>query len=80
MGSIIGGLVVAAIGVIWFIAGQLWFELWLVVKGILPAMLVGGGVIAIIAGVSSIKDKIAAKKEEVAAKASEEKKEEEKKE
>ena len=75
MGSIIGGLVVAAIGVIWFIAGQLWFELWLVVKGILPAMLVGGGLVAIIAGVSSIKDKIAAKKEEAKAPASEEKKE-----
>jgi len=80
MGSIIGGLVVAAIGVIWFIAGQLWFELWLVLKGVLPAMLVGGGMIAIIAGVSSIKDKIAAKKEEATAKASEGKKEEEKKE
>ncbi len=80
MGSIIGGLVVAVIGVIWFIAGQLWFELWLVLKGVLPAMLVGGGLIAIIAGVSSIKDKIAAKKEEAAAKASEAKKEEEKKE
>jgi len=80
MGSILGGLVVAVIGVIWFIAGQLWFELWLVVKGILPAMLVGGGLIAIIAGVSSIKDKIAAKKEEAVAKASEGKKEEEKKE
>lgn len=75
MGSIIGGLVVAAIGVIWFIAGQLWFELWVVLKGVLPAMLVGGGVVAVIAGVSSIKDKIAAKKEEAKAPASEEKKE-----
>jgi len=78
MGSIIGGLVAAAIGLIWFIAGRLWFELWVVLKGVLPAMLLGGGLIAIIAGVSSIKDKIAAKKEEAAAKASEEKKEEKK--
>lgn len=75
MGSIIGGLVVAAIGVIWFFAGQLWFELWVVLKGVLPAMLVGGGLVAIIAGISSIKDKIAAKKEEAKAPASEEKKE-----
>lgn len=75
MGSIIGGLVIAAIGVIWFVAGQLWFELWVVAKGVLPAMLVGGGLVAIIAGVSSIKDKIAAKKEEAKAPASEEKKE-----
>jgi len=75
MGSIIGGLVVAAIGLIWFFAGQLWFELWVVAKGVLPAMLVGGGLVAIIAGISSIKDKIAAKKEEAKAPASEEKKE-----
>ncbi len=75
MGSIIGGLAVAAIGVIWFVAGQLWFELWVVAKGVLPAMLVGGGLVAIIAGISSIKDKIAAKKEEAKAPASEEKKE-----
>jgi len=75
MVSIIGGLVVAAIGVIWFVAGQLWFELWVVLKGVLPAMLVGGGLVAIIAGVSSIKDKIASKKEEAKAPASEEKKE-----
>jgi len=75
MGSIIGGLVAAAIGLIWFIGGKLWFELWVVLKGVLPAALVGGGLIAIIAGVSSIKDKIVAKKEEAAAKASGEKKE-----
>jgi len=79
MGSIIGGLVVAAIGVIWFITGRLWFELWVVVKGVLPALLVGGGVIAVVAGISSIKEKIQTKKEEAAAKASQEKKEEEKK-
>jgi len=75
MVSIIGGLVIAAIGVIWFFVGQLWFELWVVLKGVLPAMLVGGGLVAIIAGVSSIKDKIASKKEEAKAPASEEKKE-----
>jgi len=75
MGSIIGGIVAVAIGLIWFFGGKLWFELWVVLKGVLPLMLVGGGLIAIIAGVSSIKDKIAAKKEEAAAKASEEKKE-----
>jgi len=75
MGSIIGGLIAAVIGLIWFFAGRLWDKLWDVVQGVLPLMLVGGGLIAIIAGVSSIKDKIAAKKEEAAAKASEEKKE-----
>lgn len=75
MGSIIGGLVIAAIGVIWFVGGQLWFELWVVLKGVLPAMLVGGGLVAIIAGVSSVKDKITSKKEEAKAPASEEKKE-----
>jgi len=75
MGSIIGGLVAAAIGLIWFFGGKLWFELWVVVKGVLPLMLVGGGLVAIIAGVSSIKDKIVAKKEEATAKASEQKKE-----
>jgi len=75
MWSIIGGLVAVVIGLIWFFGGQLWYELWLVIKGVLPAMLVGGGAIAIIAGVSSIKDKMASKKEEATAKASEGKKE-----
>lgn len=61
--SIIGGLIAGIVGV-WLIALRWWWEFVDVLKGTVPALLIFGGFIAIVAGISSIKDKMAAKKEE----------------
>ncbi len=59
MGALIGGIIVTAVG-IW-----LWIK-WpgqaIVIQGSLPIMLLCGGILAIIAGITSIKDSIEAKK------------------
>ena len=62
MGVLIGGLVATALGIIGII--RLWASFWIVLKGTIPAILILGGVASIGVGLSSIKDKIAAKKEE----------------
>lgn len=80
--TVLVGIIVAVIGILWLIPpiqgswflGYAWPEALIVIKGFLSLGLVGGGLIAVAAGVSSIKDKIATKKEE--AKGKEEKKEE----
>jgi len=60
--SVIGGAVAIVIGVILFFT---WAEaLVLGIQFCIMAILVFGGLIALIAGVSEIKDSIAAKKEE----------------
>jgi small neutral amino acid transporter SnatA (MarC family) len=67
--SVIIGTAVAVLGLVGLFA---WIGDFLVVlKGSVPIFLIFGGAIAVIAGVSEIKDELAAKKEE--------KKEEEKK-
>ncbi len=68
--SVIIGTAVAVIGLIGLIAWR--GALALVLKGSVPIILIFGGVIAVIAGISEIKDELALKKEES-------KKEEEKK-
>ncbi len=60
--SVIIGAIVALLGFFGIIGW--WNDLLLVLKGSVPAMLVFGGIIAVIAGVSEIKDELASKKEE----------------
>jgi len=60
--SIIVGAVVAVLGLLGFLR---WLpHFMVVVKGTLPAMLVFGGAIAVIAGLSELKDQAAAAKKE----------------
>ena len=64
--SIIGGLVAAAVGVLWIIPGILGFagdDVLIVLKGSVSLGLVFGGIIAIAAGISAIKENAAEKKE-----------------
>ena len=61
--SIIGGIIAAVLGLVWVI-GSAWDEILMVLQGTLPLMLIFGGIIAIAAGISSIKEEAAAKKEE----------------
>jgi F0F1-type ATP synthase assembly protein I len=55
--------------------GRWWPDFLKVLKGTVPAILILGGLASVGVGISSIKDKIAAKKEEEAEKKKEEKKE-----
>lgn len=80
--TILLGIIAAVIGILWLVPpipgswflGYAWPEALTVIKGVLSLGLVGGGLIAVAAGISSIKDKIATQKED--AKRKEEKKEE----
>lgn len=58
--SVIVGAIVAALGVMG-LAGW-WCDFLTVLKGTVPAMMIFAGVIAVIAGVSELKDELAAKK------------------
>ncbi len=73
MVALILGIIAALVGIFLFAGGPTWGPEFLVVlKGFIPPALILGGIVAIVAGVSSIKDKIAEKK------AAKEKKEEKK--
>lgn len=65
MVTLILGLVAAIGGVyLWSLGGWAWF--WLFVKAlmaVIPVSLVLGGIVAVIAGISSIKEKAAEKKD-----------------
>ncbi len=76
--AIIGGLIAMAAGLL-LVIFVWWREFYELVFGCIPPVLFFGGLIALIAGISSIKDAIRTKKLEDETKA-EEKKEEEKKE
>ncbi len=76
--AIIGGLIAMAAGLL-LVIFVWWREFYELVFGCIPPVLFFGGLIAVIAGISSIKDAIRTKKLEEETKA-EEKKEEEKKE
>ena len=67
--SIIGGTAAIVLG-LWGLANW-WWSFVELLKGALPCFLILGGLIALLAGVSELKDELASKKEE--------KKEEEKK-
>ena len=75
--AIIGGLIAMAGGII-LVVFVWWREFYELVFGFIPPLLFFGGLIALIAGISSIKDAIRTKKLEKETK--EEVKEEEKKE
>ena len=60
--SVIIGAIVALLG-LWGLAGW-WEDFLLVLRGSVPAMLIFGGIIAVIAGISEIRDEVASKKEE----------------
>ena len=60
--SVIGGIVAAVLGLLGIFGW--WGHFVAVLQGIVPAMLIFGGLIALFLGVSEIKDELAAKKEE----------------
>jgi len=61
MSVIIGGII-ALLGILGI--ARWWGAFLMVLKGSVPAMLIFAGIIAVIAGVSEIKDELASKKEE----------------
>jgi hypothetical protein len=69
--AIIAGLVAMVCGV-WLVI-EWWDEFVILVKGCIPPILFFGGLIALIAGISSIKDAARTKKLEEEAKAEEKK-------
>lgn len=83
--AIIIGLVCIVVGILWLLPpqypgfGYAWDDAFRFIKGFLSLALPAGGLIAVAAGISSIKDKRDTKREEAKRKA-EEKKEGEKKE
>lgn len=60
--SVIIGGAVALLGLLGLV--RWWDAFALVLKGSIPAMLIFGGVIAVIAGLSELKDELASKNEE----------------
>jgi hypothetical protein len=60
--GVVVGAIVALLGLAGILAWR--HELVSIIKGTVPAMMVFGGVIAVIAGLSEIKDEAAAKKED----------------
>jgi hypothetical protein len=60
--SVIGGLVAVILG-IWWIAAW-WYDFTIVFRGLFPPFLILGGLIALSAGLSELKDEAARKKEE----------------
>jgi hypothetical protein len=64
--SIVAGAIVALLGLLGIIAWRCDFIT--ILKGSVPALLLLGGAIAVIAGLSEIKDEAASKKDEAASK------------
>jgi uncharacterized SAM-binding protein YcdF (DUF218 family) len=60
LGVLVGGIVLL-LGLILLVSW--WFEFLFVVRGVLPGMLILGGVIAVLAGVAEYKDTIKSKTE-----------------
>ena len=59
--SLLIGAIVAVVGLILLIAW--WYELLFVIRGTLPAILILGGVVAVLAGFSELKDVVKSKSE-----------------
>jgi len=59
--SIAIGAVVAFVGLILLISW--WYEFLFILRGTIPAVLIFGGIIALIAGLSELKDTLKTKKE-----------------
>ena len=65
MGKYLSAIVGAAVALTGLVLLLRWKAAFLImVKGTIPAMLIFGGVIAVIAGISEMKDEAASKKEE----------------
>lgn len=62
--SVIFGLIAIVVGVVWLAMWGAWNEFIVVLQGSVPPFLVLVGLVAVAAGISSIKDNMAAKKEE----------------
>ncbi|MFC2061433.1 hypothetical protein ACFLUV_02875 [Elusimicrobiota bacterium] len=62
--SVLFGLVIIVVGVLWIAVWGAWDEFLLVIQGFIPPFMILVGLVAVAAGVSSVKDNIAAKKEE----------------
>ncbi len=62
--SVLFGLIGIVVGVLWLVSWSAWGPFLLVLQGSVPPFLILVGIVAVIAGISSIKDKAAAKKEE----------------
>ena len=58
--SLLIGAIVSVVGLILLIAW--WYEFMFLIRGIIPLVLVGGGVVAIVAGFSEFKDTLKSKK------------------
>jgi succinate-acetate transporter protein len=61
-GGVVIGAVVAALGALGLMSW--WIDFMSLVRGSVPVMMIFGGVIAVIAGLSEMKDEAASKKEE----------------
>jgi hypothetical protein len=59
--SVLVGGIVLFVGLILLVSW--WFEFMFIIRGILPGLLILGGVIAVLAGISEFKDTLKAKKE-----------------
>jgi len=62
--ALIVGIIVVVVGVM-LIGGPIkcwWPYIWTVIRGLVPLCLIGGGLLAVIAGITTIKDSIEAKK------------------
>ena len=59
--SIAIGAIVAFVGLILLISW--WYEFLFILRGVVPAILILGGTIALIAGISEFKDTLSSKKE-----------------
>ena len=62
--ALIVGIIVAVVGVM-LIGGPIRFwgpHIWTAIRGSVPLCLIGGGLLAVIAGITTIKDSIEAKK------------------
>ena len=62
--SVIFGVVGIILGIAWLFVWGAWEQFILVIKGSVPPFLILVGLVAVAAGISSIKDNAAAKKEE----------------
>jgi len=62
--SVLFGLAAVVVGALWLIIWGAWGEFLVVLQGSLPPFMILVGLVAVAAGISSIKDNIAAKKEE----------------
>ncbi|MBN2406906.1 MAG: hypothetical protein JXJ19_04355 [Elusimicrobia bacterium] len=62
--SVLFGLVAIVVGALWLVLWGAWSQFLVVLQGSLPPFMILVGLVAVAAGISSMKDNAAAKKEE----------------